>query len=35
MYVTDICTKCNSNKFHSYRSDGDNSGRNIAVIGIK
>lgn len=35
IYVTDICTKCNSNKFHSYRSDGDNSGRNIAVIGIK
>ena len=33
--ILDICTKCNSDKFHSYRNSGDSSGRNIAAIGIK
>lgn len=32
---SNICTKCNSNIFHSYRSDKDKSGRNIAFIGLK
>ncbi len=30
-----ICTKCESNKFHSYRADGANSGRNVSLICIK
>jgi len=30
-----ICTVCNSNKFHSYRTDKEKSGRNAAMISIK
>jgi hypothetical protein len=29
-----ICTVCNSDKMHSYRADGLNSGRNVAIFGI-
>lgn len=32
---SDICTKCNSSKYHSYRTDHEKSGRNIALICIK
>ena len=32
--VSNICTKCNHEKFHSYRYDHDMSGRNASVIGI-
>jgi polyphenol oxidase len=28
------CTRCNSNEFFSYRAEGQNSGRMMAVIGI-
>lgn len=28
-----ICTVCNSNLIHSYRKDGQNSGRNVAILG--
>ena len=30
-----ICTICNSNLMHSYRAQKENSGRNIAVLGMK
>lgn len=30
-----ICTKCNHNKLHSYRMDGDMSGRNTGLISLK
>ena len=33
--VADICTKCNSNKFHSYRAEKEKSGRNISIICMK
>ncbi len=29
---SEICTKCNSNKLHSYRSEGELVGRNTSVI---
>lgn len=29
-----ICTKCHLDIFHSYRADGEKSGRNAALIGI-
>lgn len=32
---SNICTVCNSNLLHSYRKDGENSGRNMAIIEIK
>ena len=32
---SDICTVCNSEYFHSYRVDKENSGRNAALISIK
>ena len=32
---SNICTVCNSNSFHSYRVDKENSGRNMAIIEIK
>ncbi len=32
---SNICTVCNSNLFHSYRVDKENSGRNMAIIEIK
>lgn len=30
--TSNICTKCNSDKIHSYRADGKNAGRNLSVI---
>lgn len=33
--LSNICTKCQSNYFHSHRSEGINSGRNIALICLK
>lgn len=30
-----ICTKCNSDKLHSYREDKEYSGRNTAIITLK
>ncbi len=33
--VSNLCTKCNSNVFHSYRAALKESGRNIALICIK
>jgi len=32
---SNICTKCNSNYFHSYRVDKEKSGRNAAVISLR
>ena len=29
-----ICTKCTNYKLHSYRSEGDKSGRNTSIIGL-
>ena len=31
----DMCSKCNHELIHSHRSDGVNSGRNIALICLK
>ena len=33
--LSNICTKCNSDKIHSHRGDGINSGRNLSLISIK
>lgn len=33
--LSNICTKCNNNLFHSHRGDGINSGRNIALISLE
>ena len=33
--LSNMCTKCNNNYFHSHRSEGINSGRNIALICLK
>lgn len=30
-----ICTKCNSDKLHSYRQGKEYSGRNTAIISLK
>lgn len=30
-----ICTKCNSNKLHSYREEKEKSGRNTGIISLK
>lgn len=35
IYSSDICTKCNSDIYHSYRENHDKSGRNIALICLK
>lgn len=32
---SNICTKCNTNNYHSYRGDGTICGRNIAYIALK
>jgi len=32
---SDICTKCNSDKLHSYRQDKEVSGRNTGLIMLK
>lgn len=33
--TSDLCSKCLNDKFHSYRADGKEAGRNIALIVIK
>lgn len=33
--VSNLCTKCNHNMFHSYRYDKEKSGRNLGLIVIK
>ena len=33
--VSDICTKCSSDKYHSYRAHGMDSGRNVSLIVMK
>lgn len=35
IYYSNICTKCNSNIYHSYREEHDKCGRNIALICLK
>ena len=30
--TSNVCTKCNSDKIHSYRADGKNAGRNLSII---
>ena len=35
IYCSNICTKCHADKYHSYRNDHDQSGRNIALICLK
>lgn len=35
IFNSNICTKCNQNKYHSYRGEKENSGRNIAFIVLK
>ena len=30
--TSNICTKCNSDKIHSYRAEGINAGRNLSII---
>lgn len=32
---SNICTVCNSKIMHSYRADGESSGRNVAILGMK
>lgn len=32
---SNICTKCNSSKLHSYRQDKELSGRNTGIITLK
>ena len=32
---SNICTVCNCNYMHSYRADGNKSGRNTAIIGLR
>lgn len=35
IYLSNICTKCNSDTYHSYRGQGVDSGRNITLVCIK
>ena len=35
IHCSNICTKCHSDKYHSYRTDHDKSGRKIALICLK
>ena len=35
IYFSMDCTKCNREKYYSYRRDGDNSGRMLGIIGIR
>jgi hypothetical protein len=32
---SNICTMCNSNLMHSYRAQGKEAGRNVAILGLK
>ena len=33
--TSNICTKCSSDKYHSYRAHGMDSGRNVSLIVMK
>ena len=35
IYCSDICTKCNHDKYYSYRADGNKAGRNLSLICLK
>ena len=35
IHTSDVCTKCNSDVFHSYRAEKDAAGRNCAFIKLK
>ena len=35
IYTCDICTKCHSDEYHSYRAKGAKAGRNISLICLK
>jgi YfiH family protein len=34
VHDTELCTRCDGSIFHSYRRNGANSGRNLAVVGM-
>ena len=35
IYCSDICTKCEHDKYYSYRADGVEAGRNLSLICLK
>ena len=35
IYISDICTKCNKDTYHSYRGIGIDTGRGLALICMK
>ena len=35
IFISNICTKCNSRFFHSYRYNKENAGRNLSLISIR
>jgi YfiH family protein len=35
VHVSTLCTRCRADLFHSYRRDGDGSGRMLSVIGME
>lgn len=35
IYLSNICTKCNSDTYHSYRGQGIDSGRNVTLVCMK
>lgn len=35
IYLSNVCTKCSSNIYYSYRVDGQDSGRNVTLISMK
>lgn len=35
IYLSNVCTKCNSDTYYSYRVQGQDSGRNVTLVCIK
>ena len=35
IYLSNVCTKCSSDIYYSYRVDGQDSGRNVTLISMK
>ena len=35
VYLSNICTKCSSDDYYSYRADGQDSGRNVTLVCMK
>lgn len=35
IYLSNVCTKCSSDTYYSYRVDGQDSGRNVTLISMK